>query len=128
MEKYYHHARQPPAFISLDKGLFIWGETSHLGEILFIPRLHEKSSPPEWDTSPPSQPAYPFLSSYVTFIVYQYFHCLPIFCFYFNFELLIKIHTAKFYEMNCTFSRNLTILSRWDSPAKTGYMEENHPT
>ena len=35
-----------------------------------------------------------------------YFHCLLIFCFYFKFELLISIHTAKFYKMNCTFSRN----------------------
>ena len=35
------------------KGMFIWGETSHLGgmsdlsEILFIPRLYEKNIPPE---------------------------------------------------------------------------------
>ena len=42
----------------------------------------------------------PVLSSYDTFVVYLFF------CFYFNFESLINIHTAKFYKMNCTFSRN----------------------
>ena len=40
-------------------GLFIWGETSHLdetshlNEILFIPRFHEKHIPSEWDAFHP---------------------------------------------------------------------------
>ena len=42
------------------KELFTWdetphiGETSHLSDVLYIPRLHEKNIPPEWDTSHPS--------------------------------------------------------------------------
>ena len=39
-------------------------------------------------------------SSHVTFIVYLFF------CFYFNFELLINIHTVKLYKMNRTFLLN----------------------
>ena len=91
---------------NLIQGLFIrdetphLGETSHLSEILFIPRLHEKNISSELDTFHPRQPACLFLSSDVTFIVYLFF------CFYFKFELLISIRTAKFYEMNCTFSSN----------------------
>ena len=62
---------------------------------------------------------------------------LTYFLFYFNFELLISIHTTKFYKMNCTFLRNncknmpsltqWTILSRWDSLEKTVYMEKIIP-
>ena len=90
----------------LSKGLFIWGETSHLGdetshlnEILFIPHLYEKNTPPEWNSFHPSSSACLLLSSYVTFIVYLSF------CFYSN-SLIItnKIFDYKFYKVNCTFS------------------------
>ena len=53
--------------------LFMWGETSHLGgtshvtEILFIPRLHEKNIPPEWDTF------YPSLYAYFQFVLLSFF-------------------------------------------------------
>ena len=84
----------------LSKGLFIWGdETSHLNEILFIPHLYEKNTPPEWNSFHPSSSACLLLSSYVTFIVYLSF------CFYSNFESLIRFD-YKFYKVNCTFSPN----------------------
>ena len=60
------------------KGLFIWDETSHLcemshlSEILYMPHLHEKYIPPEWDSFHPNYPACLFLRSYVTFIVYLF--------------------------------------------------------
>ena len=86
--------------------LFKWGEasqqggTSTLSEILFIPHLHEKNTPPEWDIFYPSKSACLFLGGYVILIVYLFF------CFYFNIKLLNNIHTAKLYKMNCIFSRN----------------------
>ena len=72
------------------KGLFIWDEASHLNEILFIPRLYEKNIPPEWDTFHRTYPVCLILSSYVTLIVYLSF------CFYFNFELLIRFSITNF--------------------------------
>ena len=60
-------------------GLSVSGETSHLGEtphlneIPFISCLHEKNIPLVWYTFHPIYPAFLFLSSYVTFIVYFFF-------------------------------------------------------
>ena len=69
------------------KKLFIWVETSHLGETfplseIFILCLHEKNIPPECDTFHPNNPAFLFLSTYS----YFYFHYLLIFLFFFNFR------------------------------------------
>ena len=77
---------------------------------------------PRWDVSPEWGTFHPAFTweKYPTWVRYFssqlacmpifkqrcYFHCLLIFCFYFKFELLISIHTAKFYKMNCTFSHN----------------------
>ena len=67
----------------------------------------------------------------VIFIVYLNF------CICLNFELLINMYIAYNYKMNCTFLQNnnkskpmlneTQILARWNSSAKTGYMEKDHP-
>ena len=61
-----------------------------------------------------------------------------IFLFLFQFRITNRIFDYKFCRINCTFSpnnfknkpvwTNWAILSRWDSLAKTVYMEKNHPT
>ena len=77
---------------------------------------------PRWDVSPEwgtfhlafTWEKYPTLVRYFSsqlaympiFKQQCYFHCLLVFRFYFKFELLISIHTAKFFKMSCTFSRN----------------------
>ena len=53
-----------------------------------------------------------------------YFHCLLIFCFYFKFELLISIHTAKFYKINCTF--HVINIKTW-RVQKSSYLSEISP-
>ena len=112
------------------KELLIWGKTSQLGQTSHPAFIWENIV--EWDTFHLSQPACLVLSSYVTFFMSLFF------CFYFNFELLINIHSAKFHKVNCAFyviviktqrvSTKWTILSKWDSLAKTVYMEKNCPT
>ena len=89
----------------------------HLNEILFIPCFHEKNAPPEWDTFHPvfSWEKCPTWMRYFS----SELVCMPIFkkfcitfiaywfcCLYFDLELVINIHTAKFYKMNCTFLCN----------------------
>ena len=88
--------------ISLSKGLFISGETSHLSEILFVPRLHDKNIPPERDIFRRSWPACLFLSSYVTFIVYLFLIFISILNYYEASTLLNFIRWISLFHVMIT--------------------------
>ena len=124
--------------------MFIWGEisdlggTSHLNEILFIPGLHEKNVPPEWETFHPwftwekcptwmrdfsslvymrkmshlNEILFIPVSSHASFCIHIILFSL--FIFYVNLELLINIYISYIYKMDSSFSRNA-------GPAKHGF-------